>query len=233
MDAMGANDTPDAAATGVLLDAPRTALSTNAGGYYCGHVFFLLQRRARLSRTAAGQVRAGFLHVPREPNGSERRPAPERFAALRRVLDAALVGAAEEMTAAGVSPRLLVTGFGAFLDVANNITGAFTSDRASTAALQQAHPSLVLGFATLPVDDRCLDPAHGASIERAVAAHEATAVIALGVARSREDFTVESVPDDSGLEHEGALRHAGGRAIRCRGPASSWLADCVRRGARR
>jgi pyrrolidone-carboxylate peptidase len=160
MDAMGANDTPDAAATGVLLDAPRTALSTNAGGYYCGHVFFVLQRRARLSRTAAGQVRAGFLHVPREPNGSERRPAPERFAALRRVLD-------------------------------------------------------------------------GASIERAVAAHEATAVIALGVARSREDFTVESVPDDSGLEHEGALRHAGGRAIRCRGPASSWLADCVRRGARR
>lgn len=226
-------DAPDADATGLLLDAPRTRLSTNAGGYYCGHVFYVLQHRARLSRTAAGAVRAGFLHVPREPNGSEHLPAGERFADLRAVLDAALAGAADEMRDAGVQPRLLITGFGAFLDVSDNITGAYTGHRESTEALQQAHPDLSLAFTTLPVDDRCLDPAHGASIERATAAHGATAVIALGVARSREDFTVESVPDDSGLEHEGSLRHATGRAIRSRGPAAPWLADCIRRGATR
>jgi pyrrolidone-carboxylate peptidase len=228
---VAAADSPDVASTSILLEAPRTTTSSNAGTYYCGHVFYALVHRVRLSRTPAGDVRAGFLHVPREPTGAERAPPVERFAALRAVLDAALAGVAEEMAAGDVAPRLLITGFGPFLDVRDNITGAFVGHAPTIDALRRAHPSLELGFAMLPVDDCSLRPTHGASIERAVVAHDATAAIAMGVARSRAAFTVESVPDDGGLEHGGELRHDPGRPIRCRGPAAPWLADCVRRGA--
>ncbi len=220
--------------------------STNAGNYYCGHLFYLLSRWA-LQADGRG---AGFLHVPadRWTTGAPAAPATDRHARTRVVIAAALRGIAD----AGVHQRVLVTGYGAFSGVVDNPTGAFVaSSQQLSAALSRSVgaarvgsdtdaglPTLHAGGLTvarmqLAVDDTALHAHAPGSLAAALSAFEPHAVIAMGVHRADANYRVEQTPTSAGLRtHAVAPSHSHDDVGACDVlPDNTWLLQAIARGA--
>jgi len=177
------------------------------------------------------------LHVPGETAVSRLNRSPaDRFVELRLVLSRLLHGAMLELKEAAIPLRILLTGFGPFLEVKDNPTGSFVTDPAQQDLLSQAVQArfpgapIRLSFAMLPVAAESLNPSAAHCLPRLLQTFSPSAVIAMGVARERRNYTIETVPDDAGLRTAPLWRHISGKLATRRGPANTWLADCYQRG---
>jgi hypothetical protein len=142
-------------------------LSDNRGfGYYCDHLFFMLQTVAArpgssIKRNAHGESLVGFLHVPRDDFAfSTTGPYTQesRHGKTRIVLAHLLRGYYEDIFEAKPSvntARVLLTGFGPFELTVNNPTGDFVSHAENMdAAMQIAFGDSLVGSPTDTVSGR-------------------------------------------------------------------------------
>jgi pyrrolidone-carboxylate peptidase len=115
-------------------------LGTDPGNFYCEHMFFSTQEKAAepgcsILADAQGERFCGFLHFPRDPETTldpstpPARSQAERHAETREIVARAIRGWSEAIAPQiGQEPlRILLTGYGAFMDVRNNPTGDFVS----------------------------------------------------------------------------------------------------------
>ncbi len=150
-----------ASAQGGRMDVggAQVAESSEAGGYYCEHTLFsTLEASSKPgSSVVQGQdgALAGFLHVPDDEATYSRDPVADqaqRHEQTRRVVGAALRGYFDQISlqggvADGDPFRILVTGYGSFMDeIRNNPTGDFVAHEENlTAAMQQAFGAALVG----------------------------------------------------------------------------------------
>ncbi len=203
---------------------PKTVRSTKAGAYFCEHVFYAALATASTLKSIAcddrGEPLVGFLHVPGEPDTPG---SPDRHAATVAVLREALVRWTQWLP---TDARVLITGFGPFLSVTDNPTGALVADVGALISLfddgaSVSEPSgslcgtvaghnIALHPRLLDVDATCIDDA-GASIQGLMRQTMPHAVLSLGVARRRQDFTVESLATDANFCDHGGVCTADAR----------------------
>ena len=205
--------------------------STDAGAYYCGHIFFAADQYCRANQIALDQFgtpRVGFLHIPRDEACVNGKHDFQDFAkVLLRGLRRLPLGY-----------RVLLTGFGPFGDVASNPTGALFSRSEELLALlrpvfarARALPSSdgvvidtgtnLLTFVTLPVDDRALDPSDAQSITAHIKRLRPDFVWMNGVGKA--GFAVETQLDDRGLS---ACAHDESPATMTRENLTLWRLLC-------
>jgi pyrrolidone-carboxylate peptidase len=113
----------------VAPHAPGIVKSQDAGGYYCGHLYFLLHQVVKTPRPLSERFEAGpcvgFLHVPQDewmtvPRGTK--TPVERHLSLHEIWTDIFRG----LLARQVSGlRLLISGFGPFAQVTHNPTEDF------------------------------------------------------------------------------------------------------------
>jgi len=161
---------------------------TDAGDYYCEHMFFMAQNAASLPdasvlRNDRGEHMVGFLHVPgdsyryQEP-GTGGYTLAERHIGTREVVGAALRGyfAAVAPQVGEGSVKLMVTGYDRFGGTRNNPTAEFVQKQENLdAAMAEAFGDQLVTPIGTPLgepDDfqgnyiyRVRDPASGAERE--------------------------------------------------------------------
>jgi len=135
------------------------AESSEAGGYYCEHTLFSTLDQASQPGSSVvqgdGGALAGFLHVPDDKqtyDSAEVADQAKRHEDTRKVVGAAFRGYFDQISlrggvADGEPYRILITGFGKFMDdIRNNPTGDFVAHEANlTAAMQAGFGELLVG----------------------------------------------------------------------------------------
>ncbi len=133
--------------------------SSDAGDFYCEHVFHVAQREALASSSTVmsnshGERLVGFIHLPQDAQATQAPTASPTDAQLaarhgdtRRVVGAAIAGYYDDARQQTEGPvRIMVTGFGTFGRFTNNPSGDFVSHRANIdAAMEEAFGANLVG----------------------------------------------------------------------------------------
>lgn len=123
-----------------LPSGKRVAHGTDAGNFYCEHMFYATQKEAAkpgssVAKNAEGESLTGFLHLPGDreatADAAEGYKRKDSGKDARAVVGSALRGWIDTaLPKAGSGPvRMLLTGYGNWGSVVDNPTGAFVSSK--------------------------------------------------------------------------------------------------------
>lgn len=188
-------------------------VSTDAGAYYCEHVFFAAHEvsmgyEGSVLKDEEGKRLIGFLHIP---EAHDQPGSPERHYATQEVVAAGLRGFyAAAITQIDEPFRIHFTGFGPFDTVVDNPSGAFVEDGENlmeciNLAFGNEVPPISLHRSYLEADPTSIDRGP-ISIQHELQRTRPHAVISLGLARGRDTFAVETVATAKQLSRHGGLR---------------------------
>ncbi len=151
---------PASALTGPMdVGGANVVESSEAGGYYCEHTLFSTLDEASKPGSSVvqgeGGPLAGFLHLPDDEQTYDKAEVADqakRHENTRKVVGAAFRGYFDQISlrggvADGEPYRILITGFGTFMDsIQNNPTGDFAAHEENlTAAMQAGFGDALIG----------------------------------------------------------------------------------------
>lgn len=133
--------------------------STDAGDFYCEHVYYVAQQQALMSSASVlsnsrGERLVGFIHLPEDSQTTRPPVASPTDAAVaarhrdtRAVVGAGIAGYFNDAASQTDGPvRIMLSGFGPFMSVTDNPSGDFVAHRANIdAAMEAAFGSRLIG----------------------------------------------------------------------------------------